>query len=261
MELTAVHIPGPSHDIEKACRIVAETISLVGKCIKPGITTLELDKIAEDKILSRNGVPAFKGYKVGSLEFKHSLCISVNEEVVHGVPGPRVLKEGEIVSIDCGVEYNGWFGDSAYTFPVGNIEKSIQDLLTATQASLDLGVQQAKSKNKVYDIARAVQTHVEKHGYSVVRQLVGHGIGKHLHEDPAIPNFVPALLQRSYYPNDKLRKGQAIAIEPMVNLGTYSVKTLSDGWTVVTADKKPSAHFEHTVLIEDDGPVILTLMD
>ena len=154
--------------------------------------------------------------------------ISVNEEVVHGIPGARILQEGDIVSIDCGVEYNGWFGDSAYTFPVGTIDASIQDLLNATKESLDLGVKQAKSKNKVYDIARAVQTHVEKHGYSVVRQLVGHGIGTHLHEDPAIPNFVPPLLQRSYYPNEKLQKGQAIAIEPMVNQGTYNVRTLSE---------------------------------
>jgi methionyl aminopeptidase len=261
MESAAVHIPGPNHDIEKACRIVAETIMKVGRQIKPGITTLELDNIAEDNILSSNGKPAFKGYVVGKLEFKHSLCISVNEEVVHGIPGARILQEGDIVSIDCGVEYNGWFGDSAYTFPVGTIDKSLQDLLNATKESLDLGVKQAKSKNKVYDIARAVQTHVEKHGYSVVRQLVGHGIGTHLHEDPAIPNFVPPLVQRSYYPNEKLQKGKAIAIEPMVNQGTYNVRTLSDGWTVVTADKKPSAHFEHTVLIEDDGPVILTLMD
>lgn len=261
MNAAAVHIPGPTQDIEKACRIVAETISLVGKQIKPGVSTIELDNIAEEYILSKNGKPAFKGYKVDGREFKHSLCISVNEEVVHGIPGERTLNEGDIVSIDCGVQYNGYFGDSAYTFPVGTISEELQHLLTVTQESLMLGVQQAKARNKVYDIARAVQTHVEKNGYSVVRQLVGHGVGKHLHEDPAIPNFVPPLLQRSYFPNEKLHKGQTLAIEPMVNQGHYNVKTLSDGWTVITADKKPSAHFEHTVIVEEDGPVILTLMD
>ncbi|MFM8456695.1 MAG: type I methionyl aminopeptidase, partial [Ignavibacteria bacterium] len=170
-------------------------------------------------------------------------------------------KDGDIVSIDCGVQYNGYFGDSAYTFSVGTITDETERLLRTTQESLDLAVQQAIARNKVYDIARAVQTHVEKNGFSVVRQLVGHGIGKQLHEDPAIPNFVPPLLQRSYYPNAKLQRGKTIAIEPMVNIGTHNVKTLSDGWTVITADKKPSAHFEHTVLVEEGKPIILTLMD
>lgn len=148
MESAVVHIPGPNHDIEKACRIVAETIMMVGRRIKPGISTIELDNIAEDNILSSNGKPAFKGYVVGNLEFKHSLCISVNEEVVHGVPGARILQEGDIVSIDCGVEYNGWFGDSAYTFPVGTIDKSVQDLLDVTKESLNLGVRQAKARTR-----------------------------------------------------------------------------------------------------------------
>jgi methionyl aminopeptidase len=261
MESPSIHIDSPIKNIEKACRIVAETIMLVGKSIKVGIDTLELDKIAEDFILTNNGLPAFKGYIVDGKEFKHTLCISVNEEVVHGIPSERLIKDGDIVSIDCGVQYNGYFGDSAYTFSVGTITNEIEKLLRTTQESLDLGVQQAIARNKVYDIARAVQTHVEKNGFSVVRQLVGHGIGKQLHEDPAIPNFVPPLLQRSYYPNAKLQRGKTIAIEPMVNIGAHNVKTLGDGWTVITADKKPSAHFEHTVLVEEGKPIILTLMD
>jgi methionyl aminopeptidase len=261
MESATLHIDSPIKNIEKACRIVAETIMLVGKSIKVGIKTFELDKIAEDYILTQNAIPAFKGYKVDGKDFKHTLCISVNEEVVHGIPSERLIEDGDIVSIDCGVQYNGYFGDSAYTFSVGTVSAEIERLLKTTKESLDLGVQQAIARNKVYDIARAVQMHVEKNGFSVVRQLVGHGIGKQLHEDPAIPNFVPPLLQRSYYPNAKLQRGKTIAIEPMVNIGTHNVKTLSDGWTVITADRTPSAHFEHTVLVEEGKPIILTLMD
>jgi methionyl aminopeptidase len=261
MEAPAIHTGSFAASMEKPSRIVAETISLVGKHIAPGITTLQLDAIAEDYILSKGGQPAFKGYVVDRKTFRHSLCISVNEEVVHGIPSERILDEGDIVSIDCGVKFDGYFGDSAFTFPVGSISEDKQKLLKATQEALMLGVEQAIARNKVYDVARAIQTHVEKNGFSIVRELVGHGIGKRLHEDPAMPNFVPPLLQRSRYPNEKFQRGQAIAIEPMVNAGTHQVRTLSDGWTVITADKKASAHFEHTVLIEEGRPVILTLMD
>lgn len=245
--------------IEQACRIVAETIQLVGRHITPGVTTIELDKIAEDYIRSKGGEPAFKGYRVGNLIFPNSLCISVNDEVVHGLPGDRKLVEGDIVSIDCGVLKNGYYGDSAFTFPVGEISEEKKLLLKVTQESLMLGIEQAITGNKVYQIAQAVQQHVEKHRLSVVRDLVGHGIGRHLHEDPAIPNFVPPLLHRSQYPNVKLRAGQGLAIEPMVNSGSFRVKTDADGWTVKTADGKPSAHFEHTVIVQNSQPLILTM--
>lgn len=247
--------------IEKSCRIVAETLSSLQKYIKPGVTTLELDKIAEDYIRSKDAKPAFKGYKVGNLIFPGTLCISIDEQVVHGIPGNRKLIEGEIVSIDCGVEKNGYFGDSAVTYSVGNVSEEKQKLMKITEESLMLGVGNAISKNKLFDISRAIQDHCENNGFSLTRELVGHGIGKKLHEDPAVPNFVPPLLHRSKYPNVKLYKGMALAIEPMVHAGVKEVITESDGWTVITADSKPAAHFEHTVIVDDDRPVILTLRD
>ena len=247
--------------IEAASRIVAETLALVGKHVKPGVSTRELDAIAEDHIRSKNGRPAFKGYVVDGKEFPSSLCVSIDEEVVHGMPGSRNLKEGQIVSVDCGVELEGYYGDSAYTFAVGEISTDKQRLLETTQESLMLGIEQAVEGNRVHDIAKAVQTHVEKQGFTVVRELVGHGIGANLHEEPPVPNFVPGLLHRSRYPNVKLRNGMALAIEPMVNMGSFQVHTASDGWTVYTADGKPSAHYEHTIVINDDKPMILTMMD
>ena len=257
-------IAHPSEDVRKieaASRVVAETLSLVGKHIKPGVTTRELDAIAEDHIRTRGGRPAFKGYVVDGREFPATLCVSIDEEVVHGMPGSRALKEGQIVSVDCGVEMDGFFGDSAYTFGVGEISTDKQRLLDATQEALMLGIEQAVEGNRIYDISKAIQTHVEKQGFSIVRELVGHGIGQHLHEEPPIPNFVPGLLHRSRYPNAKLRNGMALAIEPMVNMGMFQVHTASDGWTVYTADGKPSAHFEHTVVIDGNRPLILTMMD
>lgn len=245
--------------MEEACRIVADTLQLAGKYVAPGITTIELDKIAEDYIRSKGGEPAFKGYRVGNLTYQYSLCISVNDEVVHGLPSNRTLVEGDIVSIDCGVKKNDYFGDSAFTFPVGAISEEKQLLLKVTQEALMLGVEQAVTGNKVYQISGAVQGHVEKHKFSVVRDLVGHGIGKKLHDEPPVPNFVPPLLYRSQYPNVKLKAGQGLAIEPMVNAGTFRVKTDADRWTVRTADGRPSAHFEHTVIVQDAKPLILTL--
>lgn len=247
--------------LEAACRIVADTFSHLRQFIKPGVTTIELDAIAEDYIRSHGAEPAFKGYDVDGKIFAYTLCISIDEEVVHGMPGTRKLKEGQIISVDCGAQKDGWFGDSAYTYPVGEISTDKQRLLTVTQEALALGIEQAVDGNKVYEIGRAIQAHVEKNGFSVVRELVGHGIGQHLHEEPPVPNFVPGLLHRSQYPNVKLTTGMALAIEPMVNMGSFHVHTASDEWTVYAADGKPSAHFEHTVLIDGKTPRILTLMN
>jgi methionyl aminopeptidase len=247
--------------IEKSCRIVAETLVLLHKYIKPGIETIELDKIAEDYILSNGGKPAFKGYEVDGKYFPATLCISIDDEIVHGIPGARKLVEGQIVSLDCGCQKDGYYGDSAVTYPVGNISDEKQKLMKVTRESLMLGIEQAIPRNKVYDISRAVQEYVEKNGFSVTRELVGHGIGKHLHEEPPVPNFVPPLLHRSRYPNLKLEKGMALAIEPMVHAGTKAVRTARDGWTVFTADGKPAAHFEHTVIIDNGKPRVLTLRD
>ncbi|MCX6152965.1 MAG: type I methionyl aminopeptidase [Candidatus Kapabacteria bacterium] len=247
--------------IEKACRIVAETLTLIEKKIVPGVSTLELDKIAEDFILSKGAKPAFKGYKIEKKVFPYTLCISIDEVVVHGMPGNRKLVEGEIVSIDCGACKEGYFGDSAITVAVGKISELKQRLMKITNESLFLGLAQAITGNKVYDISREIQTFVENNGFSLTRELVGHGIGKKLHEDPPIPNFVPPLLSRKNYPNLKLMRGMALAIEPMVHAGTHKVKNLDDGWTVKTADSSPAAHFEHTVIVDNSKPVILTLRD
>ncbi|MCX7879350.1 MAG: type I methionyl aminopeptidase [Ignavibacteria bacterium] len=246
------------HLIEKASRIVAETLSLLEKYIKPGIETIELDKIAEDYILSKNALPAFKGYRADNREYNFTLCISIDEEVVHGIPSNRKLKEGEIVSIDCGVQKDGFYGDSAVTYPVGKIHSEKKRLLEVTQKALDLAIEVAIEGNKVYDISRTIQSYVEKNGFSVNRELVGHGIGKNLHEEPPVPNFVPPLLARKKFPNLKLYKNMTLAIEPMVNMGDYKVKTLEDGWTVVTADGSPSAHFEHTVVVDNGKAIVLT---
>ena len=249
--------------MEKSCRLVAETLTLVSKFVKEGVETIELDVIAEDYIRSKNGIPAFKGFKGDSRypDFPNSLCISVEEVVVHGIPGKRKLKNGEIVSVDCGVLLNGYYGDSAITVPVGEISDEKKKLLRITEESLYLGLYKAKDNNKVYDISKAIQEHCEKNGFSLTRELVCHGIGKKLHEDPAIPNFVPPLMHRNNFPNIKLEEGMTIAIEPMVHMGKKDVTSLSDGWTIVTVDNKPAAHFEHTVLVQKGEPIILTLRD
>lgn len=254
----------PKEDLiyfEKACRIVAETFALLKKYIKVGVETIELDKIAEDYILSQGATPAFKNYKVDRFIFPNTLCISIDEEVVHGIPGKRKLKEGEIVSIDCGCQYKGYFGDSAVTYAVGEVSEEKKLLMEVTERSLFLGIECATAKHKVYDISRQIQNYVESFGFSVTRELSGHGIGKNLHQAPSIPNFVPPLLHRTYYPNMKLVKGMGLAIEPMVHLGKKEVETLQDGWTVVTKDRSPSAHFEHTVLVDENKAIILTLRD
>jgi methionyl aminopeptidase len=245
--------------IEKACRIVAETLKLMEKSVRPGIETIELDRIAEDYIRSQGAEPAFKGYKVDNRYFPYTLCVSIDDEVVHGMPGGRKLIEGEIVSIDCGCKLDGYYGDSAITVGVGEVDAEKQKLMKITEESLLLGIEQALHGNKLYDISKAIQHHCESNGFSLTRELTGHGIGANLHEEPAIPNFVPPLLHRSRMPNVGLLTGNALAIEPMVHAGTYQVVTTKDGWTVKTKDGRPSAHFEHTVIVQDKKALILTL--
>lgn len=240
--------------IRESCRLVAETLQLVKKHVRPGVTTKELDQIAEDYILSNNASAAFKGYSQGGADpFPGAICSSVEEEVVHGIPGIRVLKNGEIVSIDIGVKKNGYFGDAALTVPVGEITDDKKKLLEVTEQSLYAGIEQAVPDNRVYDISAAVQNHVEKYGYGIVRDLCGHGVGKHLHEDPSIPNF------GKKGTGAKLKKGMTLAIEPMINMGGYRIKQASDGWTIITADGLPSAHFEHSILVTDGKPEILSV--
>lgn len=234
--------------LRDAGRIVAETHEEVKKAVKPGVTTLDLDRIAEEYIKGRGAIPAFKGYH----GFTGNICSSVNEEVVHGIPGLRKLKTGDNVSIDIGAVINGYNGDAAITVPVGEIDAEVQKLLDVTEESLYKGIEQAIIGNRLSDISHAVQSHVEKHGFGVVRDYVGHGIGRSMHEDPQVPNYGgPGR-------GPRLKAGMTLAIEPMVNLGTYEVKTLDDGWTVVTLDGKRSAHFEHSIAITDGKPEILT---
>jgi len=232
-------------------RIVSEALSVLREKIKPGITTRELDKIAEGIVEKRGAKPAFKGYR----GYPFSLCTSVNEEVVHGMPSNRVLIEGDIVGLDFGVYYQGYYGDSAVTLAVGRISEKAAKLMKVTEQSLYAAIEQAKDGNRLGDISAAVQETVETGGYSVVRDFVGHGIGKSLHEDPQIPNF--GKKGRGI----ELKKGMILAIEPMVNAGKYKVKILADGWTVVTDDGSLSAHFEHSVAITEDGPEILSRMN
>ncbi len=241
--------------IRESCRIVAEVLQLVKSNVRPGVSTKELDIIADDYILSNNAIAAFKGYSQGgsSIDYPASICTSIDDAVVHGIPGERVLKDGEILSIDVGVNKNGYFGDAALSVPVGDVSEEKNKLLEVTEKSLYLGIEQARVDNRVHDISAAVQEFVEANGFSVVRDLCGHGVGKFLHEDPAVPNFG----KKGTGP--KLKKGMTIAIEPMVNIGTYRVNTGQDGWTILTADGSTSAHFEHTIVINDSKPEILTV--
>ncbi len=236
-------------NMRRACELTKLTLELLEKHIKPGITTKELDNIAYKFMKSNNAKPSFLHYN----GFPASICTSINEQVVHGIPGSRILKEGEIISIDVGVCYNGFHGDAARTFAIGNISEDLKKLIKITEESFFEGLKNIKNGSFVGDISHAVQTYVEKHGFSIVRDLVGHGVGKNLHEAPEIPNFGMA------GSGSKLITGKTIAVEPMVNLGRPNVKFLSDGWTCVAADGKPSAHYENTVLITDHGVEILTL--
>jgi methionyl aminopeptidase len=236
--------------MREAGKIVAGALAEIARVIRPGVTTAELDRVAEEYIVSRGARPAFKGL----YGFPATICASVNEQVVHGIPGLRKLENGDIISIDVGAEINGYFGDSAQTFPVGDITPGLQKLLDVTRESLYRGIAMARVGNRLSDISHAVQTYVEQHGFSVVRDYVGHGIGNKMHEDPQVPNFGrPGR-------GPRLKAGMTLAIEPMVNMGTYQVQTLPDNWTVVTRDAKPSAHFEHTIVITGGEPRILTTL-
>ncbi len=228
--------------------IVSRTLAEVGKNIRPGVSTQTLDRIAEEYLRSQGAVPGFKGYN----GFPATLCVSVNEEVVHGIPGERVLLNGDIVSIDCGSIKNGLYGDSAYTFAVGEVKPEVLDLLTRTKQSLFLAIENAVAGKRIGDIGAAVQDYVESFGYSVVRELVGHGIGRKLHEKPDVPNY------GKRGTGIKLQDGLVICIEPMINLGTKSITQDRDGWTIRTADRMPSAHFELTVVVKNDKPDVLS---
>jgi methionyl aminopeptidase len=244
--------------ISEASRIISGVFELLKSEVKPGATTLGLDRMAEDYIRSHGADPAFKGHVVHGIPFPSTLCTSVNDAVVHGLPDDRPLKEGDVVSLDVGVKKDGFYGDSAVTYAVGEVGETEEKLMRVTREALMLGIEQAKAGNRVYDIARAVQRHVEANGFSVVRELVGHGIGRELHEEPAIPNFVPSPFQRHQFKNTQLVDGMVICIEPMVNAGSFRVKTAADKWTILTQDGMPSAHFEHTVVVREGTAEILT---
>jgi methionyl aminopeptidase len=233
----------------EANQIVAGVLSMLQKEMRPGLSTFKMDKWAEEYCRDHGAIPAFKGYR----GFPASLCASINEQVVHGIPSKQVkVREGDIISVDFGTLYKGFFGDSAVTIPVGEISDKIKELLQVTNESLYKAIAQVQVGKRISDISRAVQTHVEPLGYSVVRQFVGHGIGTNLHEGPEIPNYV----QKKASP--RILEGMVVAIEPMVNIGSHKVKVLRDRWTVITADKKPSAHFEHSVAATAQGPLILS---
>jgi methionyl aminopeptidase len=234
--------------IRESAQILGKAHGEVARLIKPGVKTMVLDKLAEEFIRDHGGVPSFKNYK----GFPASLCISSNEIVVHGFPGTYEIKEGDIISIDCGVQYKGYHSDSAYTYPLEGVKKETLLLLERTYDSLHLGIAQAKAGNRIGDVAYAIQSYVESFGYGVVRELVGHGVGKKLHEDPEVPNY------GKRGKGVKLVPGMVFAIEPMINQGTKSVVQERDGWTIRTADKKPSAHFEHMVAVHKDRTEILT---
>lgn len=242
--------PNEIEKIRESNGIVAEILAELKEKVQEGVTTLELDRISEELVLKKGAKPAFKGYR----GYPFSLCASINEQVIHGFPSPRVLTEGDIVGLDFGVYYHGFYGDAALTVPVGKVSKEASMLLKATEESLARAIKEATVGNRLGDISAAVQKHVEAEGFSVVRDFVGHGIGRNLHEDPQIPNY--GIKGRGV----ALKAGMVLAIEPMVNAGTYKVRILTDGWTAVTADGRLSAHFEHTIAITDHGPEILSRM-
>jgi methionyl aminopeptidase len=241
--------------LRKANQIVAFVFREIKKMVRPGITTKELDREAERLIRGRGGIPAFKGYKPLGYrsEFPASMCISVNEQVVHGIPGFRRLKEGDIVSLDVGVLLDGYYGDAAVTLPVGSVSEEASRLMAVTEHALYRGIEHAKEGNRVSDISHSIQAYAEENGFSVVRDFVGHGIGKSLHEDPQIPNFGPP------HQGPRLKRGMVFALEPMINAGTWQVTRLVDEWTVVTLDGKLSAHFEHSIALTDSDPEILSI--
>lgn len=234
-----------------SAQLVSRTLGMLASEIKPGVTPLHLDRLAEAFIRDHGAVPGF----LGLYDFPNSLCISTNEQVVHGIPNNKPLKEGDIISVDCGALKNGYYGDQAYTFMVGEVSNEVKQLLRVTRECLVLGIEQATSSNRIGDVSFAIQQHAEAHGYGVVRELVGHGLGKKMHESPEVPNYG----KRGNGP--RIKDGLVIAIEPMINMGTRRVKQLRDGWTIITADNRPSAHYEHNVAIVNGKPEILTTFD
>jgi len=237
--------------MRESALLVSKTLGMLAPLVKPGVTTLELDKLAEEFIRDHGGIPGF----LGMYDFPNTLCMSPNEQVVHGYPNKKPLKDGDIISIDCGVLMNGYYGDHAYTFEVGEVSPEVQKLLRVTKESLYLGIAATRVGNRLEDIGYAIQHHCEKNGFGVVRELVGHGLGKQMHEDPQIPNYGRPGRGK------KIQEGLVIAIEPMINMGTHRVNQLSDGWSIVTADKLPSAHFEHDVAVVNGKPEILSTFD
>lgn len=249
-EAIVLKSPDEIETMRRAGAVVAEVLEVLKGKVRPGATTLDLEKIAEEETIKRKASPAFKGYR----GYPFCLCTSVNNEVVHGMPSRKVLKEGDILSIDYGAFVEGFYGDAAVTVPVGKVSEDAARLVRVTEESLGKAIEAAREGNRLLDISSAVQSHVEPHGFSVVREFVGHGIGRELHEPPQVPNFgVPGRGVR-------LKAGMVLAIEPMINSGGWAVKILEDGWTAVTADGKLSAHFEHTVAITPQGPLVLTMI-
>ncbi|HTF05259.1 MAG TPA: type I methionyl aminopeptidase [Bacteroidia bacterium] len=234
--------------IRQSSLLVGKTLAAVAREIREGVSTLALDRVAENFIRDHGGVPAFKGYR----GFPGTLCVSVNAQVVHGIPGKYELKSGDVISVDCGVKMNGYYGDSAFTFPIGEVKPEVLNLLKVTRESLYCGIEKAVAGGRLGDISEAVQSHAEKHGYGVVRELVGHGVGKHLHEEPEVPNYG----RKGSGP--KLSEGLVIAIEPMINMGKKTIRQEKDGWTITTADGLPSAHFEHTIVVKEGKADILS---
>lgn len=237
--------------IRESALIVSKTLGMVAAEVKPGATTLELDKRAEEFIRDHGAEPGF----LGLYGFPNSLCMSPNAQVVHGIPNDEPMREGDIISVDCGAVKNGFYGDHAYTFEVGEVSAEVKKLLKVTKESLYEGIRQFKSGNRVGDVGNAIQTYTQNHGYGVVRELVGHGLGKKMHEDPQMPNYGKRGRGK------KFKEGMVVAIEPMINLGTRRVRQLSDGWSILTADNKPSAHFEHDVALVDGKPQLLSTFD
>jgi methionyl aminopeptidase len=234
--------------MREAAQIVSRTLGILASHIEPGVTPLELDRIAEEYIRSQNAIPGF----LGLYDFPNTLCISLNEQVVHGIPNDTPLKNGDIISVDCGSIYKGYYGDHAYTFEVGEVSSEVKKLLSVTRECLQLGIEATKTGNRIGDIGFAIQQHAEKNGYGVVRDLVGHGLGKTMHEDPQVPNY------GTKGRGKKIKNGLTIAIEPMINMGTEKVIQMEDHWTIVTADGLPSAHFEHDVAVVNGKPEILS---
>jgi len=232
----------------KSAQLVSKTLGMLAAEIKPGVSSLYLDKLAEQYIRDHGGVPGF----LGMYGFPNTLCMSPNDQVVHGIPTDKPLRDGDIISVDCGVLMNGFYGDHAYTFEVGEVEEATKKLLKVTKESLYKGIEQFRMGKRVSDIGHAVQSYTEAHGYGVVRELVGHGLGKKMHEDPQVPNYGRPGRGK------KFKNGMVLAIEPMINMGTHRINQLSDGWTVLTGDRKPSAHFEHDVALIDGKPELLS---